>query len=75
MSYPEEMSIVGFDDLILPSILQTQLTVMGQPMVEMSKKTVNLLLRRIDGKKEPKVEHIVLEPVFLEGNSVRYLKN
>lgn len=75
VSYPEEMSIVGFDDLILPSILQTQLTVMGQPMVEMSKKTVNLLLRRIDGKKEPKVEHIVLEPVFLEGNSVRYLKN
>lgn len=74
IKYPEEISIVGFDDLILPSILQTQLTVMGQPMEEMSRETINLLLKRIDGKRVPGPMHIVLESTFLEGNSVCRVK-
>lgn len=71
---PEEISIVGFDDLILPSILQPQLTVMSQPMEEMSREAVKLLLRRIEGKKTSGPVHIVLKVDFREGNSVCCLK-
>lgn len=72
---PEEISIVGFDDLILPSILQPQLTVMRQPMEEMGKAAASLLLKRIDGKRPEKPEQVILDGVLLRGNSVRTLKS
>ena len=69
VKYPEEMSIVGFDDLILPSILHTQLTVMSQPMEKMGRAAASLLLKRIHGKKSAKPEHIIFDAVLLGGNS------
>lgn len=70
IKYPEEISIVGFDDLILPSILHTQLTVMSQPMEKMGKEAASLLLKRINGKKSTKPERIIFDAVLLRGNSV-----
>lgn len=70
VKYPEDMSIVGFDDLILPSILHTQLTVMSQPMEKMGRAAASLLLKRIHGKKSAKPEHIIFDAVLLGGNSV-----
>ena len=70
VKYPEEMSIVGFDDLILPSILHTQLTVMSQPMKKMGRAAAALLLKRIHSKKTVNPEHIIFDAVLLGGNSV-----
>ncbi len=70
IKYPEEISIVGFDDLILPSILHTQLTVMSQPMEKMGRAAASLLLKRIHGKKSVKPEHIIFDATLLRGNSV-----
>lgn len=73
LKLPDEMSIVGFDDLLLPRILHPQLTVMAQPMEELGVAAASLLLKRIEKKTTDKVEHIVLETKLLEGNSVMEL--
>ena len=66
---PEEMSIVGFDDLLLPRILHPQLTVMAQPMEQLGTEAAALLLKRIE-KRTDFPEHVVLQAKLLEGNSV-----
>ncbi len=60
---PEDLAIVGFDDIELASFTIPPLTTIQQPKVEMGKATLDLILRRItDRQIEP--ERIVL-PVSL----------
>ena len=73
LKLPDEMSVVGFDDLLLPRILHPQLTVMAQPMEELGVAAAALLLKRIEKKSTDKVEHVVLKTKLLEGNSVMEL--
>lgn len=67
---PDDMSIVGFDDLLLPRILHPQLTVMAQPMEALGTTAAEMLLKRIE-KKTEYPEHVVLTAKLLEGNSVK----
>lgn len=46
---PEEISVVGFDDLPLASLLTPSLTTVRQPARELGKKAVKLLLSLVDG--------------------------
>ena len=47
---PQEMSIVGFDDIELGRFLIPPLTTVGQPSREIAEKAVELLLQRINEK-------------------------
>lgn len=47
---PEDLSISGYDDLLYSSMLETPLTTIRQPVDEMCKRAVDLLLRRIAGE-------------------------
>lgn len=49
---PEDMAVVGFDDLKIASVLDVPLTTVHQPKEEIGRETVNLLLRKIREKKE-----------------------
>ncbi|HET9060542.1 MAG TPA: LacI family DNA-binding transcriptional regulator [Acidimicrobiales bacterium] len=50
LSVPQDLSIVGFDDLELSQVVQPRLTTVRQPLDEMARIGVELLLRLIDGR-------------------------
>jgi len=58
---PEDVSIVGYDDIITSHSPRVALTTVAQPSVEMGRTAVNLLIERSEqGRAEPR--HIVLAP-------------
>jgi DNA-binding LacI/PurR family transcriptional regulator len=56
---PDDVAVVGFDDLPLAAAASPPLTTVCQPFEEMTRELVRLLRARIAG--EP-VEHVVLQP-------------
>lgn len=52
VSYPDDISVVGFDNLMLVNVLKTKLTVVEQPMERFGQKGVEILMQRINEKKE-----------------------
>jgi len=78
VSYPEDISVVGFDNLMLSRVLKTKLTVVEQPMERFGQKGVEILMQRINEKKEKKGRvgsdghiNIILSTRMLEGGSVK----
>ncbi len=47
---PDQMSVIGFDDVMYTAQMAPPLTTIRQPLVEMGKMAVNMLLRLIDGQ-------------------------
>jgi LacI family transcriptional regulator, galactose operon repressor len=47
---PEDLSIVGFDDVTVATIVAPALTTVRQPLAEMGRTAVNLLVRLLDGR-------------------------
>ncbi|MBV9280233.1 MAG: LacI family DNA-binding transcriptional regulator [Chloroflexi bacterium] len=58
IAIPGGMSVVGFDDVPLASLLSPPLTTVRQPLPEMGRAAVNMLVRLIDGEtlRPPRVE-------------------
>ncbi|TCL62729.1 LacI family transcriptional regulator [Hydrogenispora ethanolica] len=55
---PEDIKIIGYDDIQLASLIVPQLTTIRQPMAEMSKRAVELLIKQINGKE------VLMENIF-----------
>jgi len=78
MQCPKDISMLGFDDLILSHLLNPQMYMVIQPMKEMSEKAVEILLHHIrskskKGKKEEIPVEIIMGTRIREGNSVTRL--
>jgi DNA-binding LacI/PurR family transcriptional regulator len=71
---PDELSIVGFDDTVLSTICDPPLTTIAQPIEEMGKKVVELLVEEIEKKKESK-QRVILSPKLIVRNSTAKKKN
>ncbi|WP_236687339.1 substrate-binding domain-containing protein, partial [Geobacillus sp. ZGt-1] len=46
---PDDVAVVGFDDIHMASIFEPSLTTIAQPMFEIGQKAMELLLRLIEG--------------------------
>jgi LacI family transcriptional regulator len=58
---PEEVSIVGFDNIFLCEAVDPQLTSIAQPVEDIARLALDILFRRIEEKGEPQVyQHIIL---------------
>jgi LacI family transcriptional regulator len=68
---PEDMSVVGFDDLPPGLLVQPFLTVAGQPAYEMGYRATKLLLERIAKSGEPSYQEIVLPTQLVIRQSCR----
>ncbi len=53
ISIPDDLSIVGFDDIRLASYTCAPLTTMAQPKQEMGKIVANMLIKRVQNKDLP----------------------
>jgi DNA-binding LacI/PurR family transcriptional regulator len=72
MIVPNELSIISFDNTILSSVTNPPLTTIAQPMEQMGKHAVNLIVENIKEGNQLK-QRIVLRPEFIlrESTSVR----
>jgi LacI family transcriptional regulator len=68
---PEDMSVVGFDDLPPGLLVQPFLTVAAQPAYEMGYRATKLLLERIANSGEPSHQEIVLPTQLVIRQSCR----
>jgi DNA-binding LacI/PurR family transcriptional regulator len=71
---PQDLSIVGFDDIPVASWVHPQLTTITQPLARLAQEAMNLLTQRITETacnnriSDPRV--VVVEPVFTSRSSV-----
>lgn len=65
---PEQLSVVGFDDIAAASHLNPPLTTVNQPTYRMGQKAVEILIKKIKGQKVSE-ENIVFETEFIKRNS------
>ncbi len=69
---PEDISIVGFDDVFYSSIMEMPLTTVHQPVHDLGEKAAEILLEEIctpDRKKQS----ILLEPILVVRNTVKMI--
>ena len=53
---PDDLSVVGFDDIPMAEWASPPLTTMRQPLAEMAELAVHILLDRQDGDRSPRME-------------------
>lgn len=71
---PDDVSLLGFDDLILSHVVKPRMYMVVQPMKEMSEKAVEVLLSRIGNKEETLPVEIIMSTKIQEGNSIANIK-
>lgn len=61
VAVPDEVEVVGFDDIELATLVEPPLTTVFQPTLEMGSRSAELLLRLVAGEK-PRTKNLVLKP-------------
>lgn len=69
---PEDVSVICFDDNDLFRLGRPGITVVSQPIKAIAKKSVEILIRRIN-QKQNETEHMVLHTSMLERESVKQM--
>ena len=73
---PDDISLIGFDDIEISGFPKIDLTTIKQPYEEIGKVTTELLINRIkNGLKEKEIKKIYLEPIIIERSTVRNINN
>jgi LacI family sucrose operon transcriptional repressor len=54
-SIPEEIKIVGYDDVRMASLMSPRLTTVRQPIREMCERTIEMVVKRLEGAEVPMV--------------------
>lgn len=70
---PDDISMMGFDDLIMSHVLNPKLCMVVQPMKKMCEKAVEILLTQIRTREERPPIELSMGTSFRDGNSVRTL--
>jgi LacI family transcriptional regulator len=61
---PDDIAIIGFDDLPIAQVTEPPLTTIRQPLFEMGSESVRMLFRRLDGDRRA-LERKALETEFV----------
>lgn len=65
---PRDLSIIGFDNTVLATIMDPPLTTIAQPIQEIGRQVVDLLVQEIKGEKALK-QRVLLMPQLVERSS------
>ena len=69
IAVPDQISIVGFDDLEIGRWCEPSLTSISQPLEEIGRRAIEMLLQQIQGKANPRPDSTVLPVTLIERNS------
>lgn len=61
---PDEVQIIGFDDIELAQLVEPALSTVSQPTFEMGSRSAELLLQLISGKK-PRSKTVIMKPTLV----------
>lgn len=68
---PEEVEVIGFDNIEISQIIEPALSTVAQPAYDMGMKGAELLIKLIEGKK-PKTKNVIVKPeLILRGTTRR----
>lgn len=74
LSVPEDVSVVGFDDIPAAAYLSVPLTTVGAPKRHIGRLAAELLIRQMKGEhEEVEARHTVVEATLIERGSTRRL--
>jgi len=73
LKIPDDVSVIGYDNLSLSQYLIPALTTVDQRKYELGVETAKLLLRRVNGDKEP-YKDVILKPILLKRESCSKVK-
>lgn len=68
---PEDISMVGFDNVELSNVINPKLSIIIQPIIEIANKAVDLMLSLLE--ENNKCEEIILEPFIEQGKSIKII--
>lgn len=76
LSVPDDLSIAGFDDSIVATVVWPQLTTVRQPIKEMAATAVKILIEkcRAESDENPNMELLPTEIIMRESTSIKTLK-
>ncbi len=66
---PEDIAIVGFDDMPWTSLVKTPLTAVAQPTYDIGRETARLLMSRVEGDAAPPREIMLSPTLVVRGSS------
>ena len=69
LSIPGDISIIGFDDIELASMVSPSLSTMAQPISEIARYATNLLIDRLTGQRQESNQQIILSAELIRRNS------
>lgn len=72
---PEDISVIGFDDIPESSLIQPQLTVIARDLSRIGRQAVELLFERVDGQVSGNGRFLQSEWMLVERESVRMIGN
>ncbi|HHF3017399.1 TPA: substrate-binding domain-containing protein [Vibrio diabolicus] len=71
---PEQISIIGYDDIHIAKFMSPSLTTIHQPKYRLGQAAVETLVRKLDDK-STEAQVVQLEPTLIERKSVKILKS
>ncbi|MDR3516564.1 MAG: LacI family DNA-binding transcriptional regulator [Azospirillaceae bacterium] len=71
IAIPDDVGVVGFDDLAWSHLVGTGITTIGQPTDKLGEMLVRQLLARIDGDTAPRCDRVVPGHLIIRGSSAR----
>ncbi|MCV9888603.1 LacI family DNA-binding transcriptional regulator [Metabacillus halosaccharovorans] len=70
LSIPEDVAVVGFDNIKMSSVIEPNLTTINQPKYEIGKKAMELLLKLINGESLQKKKFVMKDELIVRESSV-----
>jgi len=71
---PDQISVIGFDDILLASKVFPPLTTNAAPIAEMAHQAINILIRAMQGENTD-YHHVILEAKLIKRDSSKALVN
>lgn len=71
MKIPEDIALVGFDELELLNVLGLKVSVISRPTAEMGRVAMNILIDKLKNKNSNQIKRIILSPELIIRGSER----
>jgi LacI family transcriptional regulator len=76
LKIPEDISIVGFDDVDMFNVMNLNISAVSRPTTLMGEEAMNILMERLKTKDTDKknIKKIILPPCLILRGSEKYIK-